>query len=72
MSLYPYICKYFKFPVGHPVIHVGDACKDKEAVYRRMVLRNFRLYRLRDSTILSFLTEATSSLCISCVHERNI
>jgi len=26
MSLYPYICKYFKFPVGHPVIHVGDAC----------------------------------------------
>ena len=25
MSLYPYICKYFKFPVGHPVIHVGDA-----------------------------------------------
>ena len=23
--------KYFNFPVGHPVIHVGDACKDKEA-----------------------------------------
>jgi G:T-mismatch repair DNA endonuclease (very short patch repair protein) len=23
MALYPYICKYFKFPVGHPVIHVG-------------------------------------------------
>ena len=31
ISLYPYICKYFKFPVRHPVIHVGDACKDKEA-----------------------------------------
>jgi len=30
MRLYPYICKYFKFPVGHPVIHVGDACRDKE------------------------------------------
>ena len=27
MSLYPYICKYFKFPVGHPIIHVGDICK---------------------------------------------
>jgi len=22
-SLYPYICKYFKFPIGHQVIHVG-------------------------------------------------
>ena len=22
MSLYPYICKYYKFPIGHPVIHV--------------------------------------------------
>ena len=31
MSLYPYICKYFKFPIGHPRIHVGDACKDLEA-----------------------------------------
>jgi len=31
LSLYPYICKYFKFPVGHPIIHVGDACKDTDA-----------------------------------------
>jgi hypothetical protein len=31
MSLYPYICKYGKFPVGHSVVHVGDVCKDKEA-----------------------------------------
>ena len=38
MSLYPYICKYFKFPVGHPVIHVRDACKDKEAYLRKEVL----------------------------------
>jgi len=30
MSLNPYICKYFKFPIGHPVIHVGDACRDIE------------------------------------------
>jgi len=34
MSLYPYICKYFEFPVGHPIIHVGDACKDIEACLR--------------------------------------
>jgi len=30
ISLYPYICKYFNFPVGHPVIHVVDACRDKD------------------------------------------
>jgi hypothetical protein len=23
MFLYPYICKYFKFPIGHPVIQAG-------------------------------------------------
>jgi len=34
MSHYPFICKYFKFPVGHPIIHVGDACKDIEACLR--------------------------------------
>jgi len=31
MSLYPYICKCFKFPIGHPIIHVGDAYADKES-----------------------------------------
>ena len=31
MILYPYICNYFKIAVGHPVIHLGDACKDKQA-----------------------------------------
>jgi len=30
-SLYPYICKYLKFPIGHPIIHVGDDCADMEA-----------------------------------------
>ena len=35
IGLYPYVCKYFKFPVGHPVIHVGDACRDKEAILQK-------------------------------------
>jgi len=35
MILYPYICKYFKFPVGHPVIHVGHACKGRETCLRK-------------------------------------
>ena len=38
MSLYPYVCKYFKFPVGHLVIHVGEACQDREAMLRKKVL----------------------------------
>ena len=32
MSLYPYECKYFKFPIGNPVIHVSDACQDMQAM----------------------------------------
>ena len=31
MSLYPYICKYFKFPIDHPIFHEGDTCKNVEA-----------------------------------------
>ena len=31
MSLSPYICKYYKFPIGHSVIYVGDTCKNIEA-----------------------------------------
>ena len=31
MCLYPYICMYFKFPIGHPVVHVCDTCKDIRA-----------------------------------------
>jgi hypothetical protein len=35
MSLYPYICKYGKFPIGNPVIHVGDTCKDIDAMLKK-------------------------------------
>ena len=34
-SLYPYVCKYEKFPLGLSVVHVGDACKEKEACLHR-------------------------------------
>jgi len=34
VSLYPYICKNFIFPIGHPRIQVGDTCKDVEACLR--------------------------------------
>jgi hypothetical protein len=35
MSLYPYICKYGKFPKNHPIIHTGDSCKDVEAMLKK-------------------------------------
>jgi hypothetical protein len=35
ISLYPYISKYGKFPVGHPVIHAADARRDTEAVLQK-------------------------------------
>ena len=34
-NLCPYVCKYFKFPVGHPVILVGEACEIIEAMLRK-------------------------------------
>jgi hypothetical protein len=35
MSLYPYICKYFKFPIGHPVSHAGDDSLDIKAMVQK-------------------------------------
>jgi len=35
MSLNLYVCTYFKFPLGHPVIRVGDACQVTEAMLRK-------------------------------------
>ena len=75
MSIYPYVCKYFKFPVRHPVIHVGDACLDREAMLRKeglikcCVLPPQRLHHLgvnfRCNDKLFFC------LCKSCATERN-
>jgi hypothetical protein len=35
MSLYPHFCKYFKFPVVHPVILAGDDCADTDAMLQK-------------------------------------
>jgi hypothetical protein len=75
MSLYPYICKYGKFPVGHPVVHVGDACKDKEACLRVEglikcnIVQPERLYHF----VLPFRPKQKHifSLCRTCVVTSN-
>jgi len=42
ISLYPYICKYSKFAVGHPKVYVGADCPpdclDREGVIKCKVL----------------------------------
>ena len=35
MNPSPYIYKYFEFPVGHPVIHLGDACQDIDGILEK-------------------------------------
>jgi hypothetical protein len=74
-SLYPFICKYGKFPVGHPVVHVGDACKDKEACLGKeglitcTIVPPERLYH----TVLPFRAnqKLMFSLCRTCVLTSN-
>jgi hypothetical protein len=76
MSLYPYICKYFKFPLGHPIIQIGDAFKYKvaflqmEGLIKCSIVPPKKLYHpvlpYRSNNKLLFC------LCRSCVYERNI
>ena len=74
MSLYPYVCKYFKFPLGHHVIHVGDACQDTETMLRKglikcCVLPPQKLYH----PVLPFRynDKLLFCLCKSCATEHN-
>jgi len=76
MSLYPYVCKYFKFPVRHPLIHVGDACQDKEDKLPLAGLINCsveppqRLY----NPLFSFRYNGKLLFCLYmlCAIERNV
>jgi len=77
ISLYSYICRYFKFRIGHPVIHVGgdDVCKDVGACLRMnglikcMVVPPKGLYH----PVLPYRwnKKLLFCLCRSCVHDQN-
>ena len=83
MSLYPFICKYFKSPIVHPVIHVGDAYKDMEAMLHKnglmkcSILPSGHLYNpvrpFRCNNILSFCLRRTCAIqqirTTACTHE---
>jgi hypothetical protein len=48
ISLYPYICKYGKLPLGHPEVYVGADCPtdcvDREGIIKCKVLPPKGLY----------------------------
>jgi len=73
MSLYSYICKYFKFPIGHSVIHVGDAFADKQACLKKdgLIKCTIAPPKYLYHSVLSFQYKMLSSLCRSCVLEQN-
>ena len=74
ISLYPYICKYFKFPIGHPVIHVGDACQDKESVLQKGLDKMFHPTSqapLPSRAAFRCNNKLLFCLCKSCAIEQN-
>jgi hypothetical protein len=75
MSLYPYICKYFKFPIGHPTIHVGDTCSDKEACLKMEGLMKCTIVPPKDfyHSVLPFRNNQKLLFCLCrfCALEHN-
>jgi len=75
LSLFPYVCKYFKFPVGYTLIQVGDACQEKEAMLQKegmikcSILPPQRFYH----PVLPFRCNGKLLFCVcmSCAIERN-
>ena len=76
MSLYPYIGKYFKFPIGHPIIDEGAICKSigtcqqMEGLIKSTVVPPADLYHpvlpYRWNKKLLFF------LCSTCAEKRNM
>jgi len=75
MNLYPYICKNFKFPIGYPVIHVGEVCADKESFLKMDGLIKCTIVPPNDiyHTVLPFRHKKKLLFCRCrlCVLEQN-
>jgi len=71
ISLYPYICKYGKFPVGHPKVCVGADCPPD---WIGRVLLNVRFYLLGDyHPVLQYKSNSKLMfpLCSACADTMN-
>jgi len=75
MSLYPYIWKCFKFPIGYPIIHVGDACADIEDCLRMEGLMKCKIVPPKDvyHPVLPYRCDKKLLFCLcrTCVLEHN-
>ena len=65
ISLYPYICEYGKFPVGHPKVYVVADCPPDCLDGRG--LSNVRFYLPGNCIIQYFRTNAIPNWCSLCV-----
>jgi hypothetical protein len=73
ISLYPYICKYGKFPVGHPEVYVGADCPpdcvNREGIIKCKVLPPRGLYH----PVLPYKSNSKLMfpLCSACADAMN-
>ena len=66
ISVYPFICKYFKFPIGHPIIHIGEICKNVDACLKMEGLMKCTVVPPKNSIVRSSLTDKTRSFYSAC------
>jgi len=73
ISLYPYICNYGKFPLGHPKVYLGADCPpdclDREGIIKCKVMPPRKLYH----PVLSFTsnTKLMFPLCSASADTMN-
>ena len=75
-TLYPFVCKYYKFLNGHPIIHVGNICKridtclQMEGLIKCTVVPPKDLYH----PVLTYRwkKKLLFCLCRTCVEENNM
>ena len=73
ISLYTYICKNGKFPVGHPKVYVGASCPpdclDREGIMKCKVLHPRKLYH----PVLPYKCNSKMMfpLCSACANTMN-
>ena len=74
--VYPYICEYDKFPIGHTIINVEEACNNKvtclqvEGLIKCSIVPPINFYH----PVLPYRcnNKILYCLCRSCVYARNI
>ena len=74
-SLYPYVCKYAHFPIGHPTVYVGDQIPDKvEGLLKCKILPPQNLlhpvlpYRTRNKLMFPLCAKCADENVSDCIH----